>query len=130
MDYKNINDMLNKMNLTPEELEKHRELIEECRQRELQNEETSKKNKEALPKLIQSYQEFFTSIGKVYLAINTLEEKTQEALKNSGKSLEEIKKSNASMKKLTGKFYLLALEETLKNSETMGKYFDGKDSQN
>jgi ATP phosphoribosyltransferase regulatory subunit HisZ len=130
MDYKNVDEMLKKMNLTPEELEKHRELIGECRQRELQNEETSKRNKEAFPKLIKNYQEFFASMGKVYQAIGTLEEKTKEALKNSGKSLEAIKESTVSVKKLTGKLYLLILKETLKNSETICKYFDGKDSQN
>jgi hypothetical protein len=48
---KTIEDVLREKNLTPEELERHRELIEECRTREIQINEYSRASQVSMNKM-------------------------------------------------------------------------------
>ncbi len=48
---KTIDDLLREKNLTPEEMERHRELIEECRARESQINEYSRASQESMRKM-------------------------------------------------------------------------------
>jgi wyosine [tRNA(Phe)-imidazoG37] synthetase (radical SAM superfamily) len=48
---KSIDDLLREKNLTPEELEKHRELIAECRLREAQISEYTRASQESMKKM-------------------------------------------------------------------------------
>jgi chromosome segregation ATPase len=48
---KTIDDLLREINLTPEELEQHRELIEECKARETQINEYSRASQESMKKM-------------------------------------------------------------------------------
>jgi hypothetical protein len=48
---KTIDDLLREKNLTPEEMERHRELIAECRVREAQINEYSRASQESMKKM-------------------------------------------------------------------------------
>jgi wyosine [tRNA(Phe)-imidazoG37] synthetase (radical SAM superfamily) len=48
---KTIEDLLREKNLTPEEMERHRELIEECRVREAQINEYTRASQEGMKKM-------------------------------------------------------------------------------
>jgi chromosome segregation ATPase len=48
---KTIDDLLREKNLTPEETEKHRELIEECRMREAQIREYTRSSQESMKRM-------------------------------------------------------------------------------
>ncbi len=48
---KTIDDLLREKNLTPEEMERHRELIEECRVRETQINEYSRASQDSMKRM-------------------------------------------------------------------------------
>lgn len=74
---KTIDDLLREKNLTPEELERHRELIEECRVRETQlgeysraSQESMKKMNDELIKLARSAEELWQEAQKLTNRVN------------------------------------------------------------
>jgi wyosine [tRNA(Phe)-imidazoG37] synthetase (radical SAM superfamily) len=74
---KTIDDLLREKNLTPEEMEKHRELIEECRMREAQiraytrsSQESMKKMNEELGKLARTAEELWQEAQRLTRRVN------------------------------------------------------------
>ncbi len=74
---KTIDDLLREKNLTPEELEEHRVLIEECRLRETQiseytraSQESMKKMNDELTKLAKTAEELWQEAQKLTHRVN------------------------------------------------------------
>jgi chromosome segregation ATPase len=74
---KTIDELLREKNLTPEELERHRELIEECRVRETKlseysraSQESMKKMNDELIKLARSAEELWQEAQKLTNRVN------------------------------------------------------------
>ncbi len=63
---KTIDDLIREKNLSPEEIERHRALIEECRQREAQIEEYTRATRESMRRMTEELDKLSRTAGELW----------------------------------------------------------------
>ena len=63
---KTIDDLIREKNLSPEEIERHRMLIEECRQREAQIREYSRATRESVNRMTEELDKLSRTAGELW----------------------------------------------------------------
>jgi chromosome segregation ATPase len=72
---KTIEDLLREKNLTPEEYERHKQLIEECKVREAQINEYSQASRENIKKMSEELDRLTRSAGELWQAAEKLSQR-------------------------------------------------------